>query len=71
MTVTTGLAVLNGLLALALNSQMMAQRISSVLEKAQAAGGDIPDEEWQKIISEADAADARLAEVIREKSHQS
>jgi len=68
MNALAAIQALNALLSLSANSYLMSQRIGPVIEESIRTGKDIPDSEWDAITAEADAADARLAEVIRRKS---
>lgn len=57
--------VLNGVLALGVNSITTAQRLGAVLEQALAEGRPISKDELRTIAAEADVADARLAASLR------
>lgn len=57
--------VLNGVLALGVNSLVTAQKIGAVLERAVAESRPISQEEWNLVTADADVADARLAAAIR------
>lgn len=65
MGTVEAIQALNAVLSLAVNAAVSAQQISEVIQKAQAEGRDISREEWDQIISQADAADARLAAAVR------
>lgn len=65
MGTVEAIQALNAVLSLAVNAAVSAQQISEVIQKAQAEGRDISKEEWDQIISQADAADARLAEALK------
>ena len=65
IAVLTAVEAANGLLSLAVNSLVAMQKINTVLAKAQAENRDITEEEWASVISDADAADIRLADAIK------
>ena len=64
ITVLTAVEATNALLSLAVNSMVAMQKINTIISKAQAEGRDITPEEWDSVISDADAADKRLADAI-------
>lgn len=57
--------VLNGVLALGVNSVTTAQKIGAVMERALVEGRSISPDEFAAIADEADVADARLAAALR------
>ena len=65
ITVLTAVEATNTLLSLAVNSMVAMQKINTIISKAQAEGRDITPEEWDSVISDADAADTRLADAIK------
>ena len=65
ITVLTAVEATNALLSLAVNSMVAMQKINAIISKAQAEGRDITPEEWDSVISDADAADKRLADAIK------
>lgn len=69
MTALQGMQALNALLSLSANTYLLSQRIGPVIEESIRSGKDIPQDEWDKIVAEADASDDRLADVIRRKSN--
>ena len=65
VAILTAVEAANGLLSLAVNSLVAMQKINTVLAKAQAENRDITEEEWASVVSDADAADKRLADAIK------
>lgn len=65
MSAIVAIEALNGLITLAMNSTIMAEKISRVLAQAQKQNRPISDAEWADIVAQADASDKRLADAIK------
>lgn len=66
MTTLQAIRALNAALMFGVNGLVVARHFGQVIEQAQNEDRDITDEEWQEAVASADAADAALAEAIRE-----